>query len=482
VAVNFMHDPALLKSFARSSVLVLGLLAAGAIAVVRDKTDEAALSAGTFTVERFDKAAYSEPAPVLNNKQRQFFMVGRNIFHRQWASINSLNGDWGLGPTFIADRCSACHVNAGRGGPPASRDEQMLSMLVRLSLPGEDKHGAPRAHPHYGDQLQNRSLDGRNVDFAYAGSPVPPEADLYMDWEERIVRFPDGEVVELRAPMLRIENLNFGPLGADAMTSVRIAQPIFGLGFLEAVSEQTLADIAREQKALGFSGRPNYVWDAVNKRRALGRFGWKANQPSLKQQIATAAIGDMGLSSRLFPDQNCPRAQEICARHLPGNVPEIINHEIEALELWLQGLAVPARRSINDPEVRLGEKLFAAAKCAVCHVPEMKTAAMFPPLPQLANQTFRAYTDLLLHDMGEELADGRPDFKAGPRDWRTAPLWGLGLSQTVNGSTAMLHDGRARNVVEAILWHGGEAEVSREAYRNMSKADREALVRFIEAI
>src|SRR5258708_40037972 len=143
-----MHDPASLKFFARSSVLVLGLLAAGAIAVTHDKTDEAALSAGTFTVERFDKAAYSEPAPVLNIKQRQVFMVGRHVFHRQWASINSLNGDWGLGPTFIADRCSACHVNAGRGGPPASRDAQCRSMLVRLSFPRGAQHGAPRPHPH----------------------------------------------------------------------------------------------------------------------------------------------------------------------------------------------------------------------------------------------------------------------------------------------------------------------------------------------
>ena len=477
-----MHNPALLKFSVCSFVSVLGLLAAGAIAVSRDKTDAAALSAGTFTVERFDKAAYSEPAPVLNIKQRRFFMVGRNIFHRQWASINSLNGDWGLGPTFIADRCSACHVNAGRGGPPASRDEQLLSMLVRLSLPGEDNHGSPRPHPHYGDQLQNRSLDGRNVDFAYAGSPVPPEADLYMDWEDRVFSFPDGETVELRAPKLRIENLNFGPLGADAMMSVRIAQPIFGLGFLEAVSEQTLADIARKQNAQGFNGRPNYVWDAVNKRTALGRFGWKANQPSLKQQIATAAMGDMGLSSRLFPDQNCPPAQEICARHLPGNIPEIINLVIDALELWLQGLAVPARRNMDDPEVQRGEELFAEAKCAACHVPEMKTAEQFPPLPQLANQTFRAYTDLLLHDMGEELADGRPDYKAGPRDWRTSPLWGLGLSQTVSGSTAMLHDGRARNVTEAILWHGGEAATSRDAFAGMSKAERRAIVTFVEAI
>jgi CxxC motif-containing protein (DUF1111 family) len=263
---------------------------------------------------------------------------------------------------------------------------------------------------------------------------------------------------------------------------VRIAQPMVGMGLLEAVPEGTLLALARRQKALGFDGRPNYVWDAVNSCMALGRFGWKANQPSLKQQTASAALGDMGVASPLFPEQNCPPVQEICARHLPGNVPEIIGHEIETVEIWLRGLAVPARRNMADPEVRRGEKLFAEAKCAVCHVPEMKTADRFTPMPQLANQTFRAYTDLLLHDMGEELADGRPDFKAGPRDWRTPPLWGLGLSQTVSGSTAMLHDGRARNVTEAILWHGGEGEVSREAYRNMSKADREALMRFVEAI
>ena len=470
------------KSAFRFAVIVLGLLAAGAIAVERNQPDDAALSAGTFTIERFDKTAYSEPAPVLNNKQRQLFMAGRNVFHRLWASVNSLNGDWGLGPTFIADRCSVCHVNVGRGSPPASRDEQLVSMLVRLSIPGVDEHGGPKPHPNYGDQFQNRSLDGRHVDFAYAGAAVPPEANLYLDWEERTVSFADGETAALRKPSLRIEGLNFGSLGAEIMTSVRIAQPMVGMGFLEAVPEQTLLALAQRQKAQGFDGRPNYVWDAVNKRTALGRFGWKANQPSLKQQTAAAALGDMGVASALFPDQNCPPVQEICARHLPGNVPEIIGHEIETVEIWLRGLAVPARRNMADPEVRRGGEVFAEAQCAACHVPEMKTAEKFPALPQLANQTFHAYTDLLLHDMGDDLADGRPDFKAGPRDWRTPPLWGLGLSQIVSGSTAMLHDGRARNVAEAILWHGGEAERSRDAFRNMSKTDREALVKFVEAI
>jgi CxxC motif-containing protein (DUF1111 family) len=142
---------------------------------------------------------------------------------------------------------------------------------------------------------------------------------------------------------------------------------------------------------------------------------------------------------------------------------------------------VPARRDVNDPEVRRGAELFAMAQCAVCHVPEMKTGR-FPKLPQLSDQVFHAYTDMLLHDMGDELADGRPDFEAGARDWRTPPLWGLGLSQTVSASTAMLHDGRARNVSEAILWHGGEARVARELFRNMRKMDRNALVKFVEAI
>ena len=464
----------------RLSLTVTLLAALGVHAAERLGLQDVDLSAGPFTIERADVRAYSEPASVLDARQRGVFMVGRNVFHRQWASINSLNGDWGLGPTFVADRCSACHVNTGRGQPPGP-GEQMLSMLVRVSLPGNGAQGAPNPHPAYGEQLQNRALDGSSVDLAYAGTPVPREADLYLDWETRILTYADGERAELRVPKLRVENLNFGPLGDDAMTSVRISPSVFGLGLLEAVPETALREIAAAQKALGYDGRLNYVWDSIQGRRAPGRFGWKANQPSLRQQVATAAIEDMGLSSRLFPDQNCPPAQQTCARHLPGNFPEIINHEIDALELWLHGLAVPARRNMRAADVQAGERLFAQAQCAVCHVPELTTGP-FPAMRQLSHRKFRPYTDLLLHDMGEGLADGRPDFLAGPRDWRTPPLWGLGLSQTVSGSTSLLHDGRARNVAEAILWHGGEASRSREAFRSMSRSERDALVAFVEAI
>lgn len=457
------------------------MLLAGIAALADEAGEDPSLSAGTFTIRRFDAQAFSEPASVLNARQRQIFMAGRSVFNRQWATVNSLNGDWGLGPTFVADRCSACHVGAGRGRPPASADEQLLSMLVRLSIPGADEHGGPKPHPNYGDQFQNRGLDGKTVDVLYSGTRVPPEADLFLDWEESTVSFADGETVRLRKPRLRIENLNFGELGAETMTSLRIAQPLVGIGFLEAVPEEALLAIAQRQRALGYDGRPNRVWDAVAKRMALGRFGWKANVPSLKQQIAAAAIGDMGVNSNLYPEQNCPPVQVACAKQLPGNFPELVNAEIDSVELWLQGLAVPARRGMNDADVQRGATLFASAQCDVCHVPDMKTAR-FANLPQLSNQVFHAYTDLLLHDMGEGLADGRPDFAAGPRDWRTPALWGLGLSQAVSGSSALLHDGRARNVGEAILWHGGEAAIARDAFVKMPREDRRALIRFVEAI
>jgi CxxC motif-containing protein (DUF1111 family) len=465
--------------FGGVAAVLIGVALAAPAAV--DEIPPAALSAGTFTVALTDQTAFSAPAPVLTYRQLEMFLRGRQHFNQKWVVFPSLAGDWGLGPTFITDRCSGCHVGGGRGRPPKSPDEQLLSVLVRISIPGQGEHGEPVPHLNYGDQIQNQGLMGQDKEATYLGERVPPEASLYLDWEDVAVSFADGERIVLRKPKLRVEKLNFGPLGPEVMYSLRMAQPTYGLGLLEAVTEADVLAIAEKQKSQGVNGRPNYVWDAIGKRVALGRFGWKSNQPSIKQQIAAAFHGDIGVTSPLFDKENCPPVQKDCAFQPPGNQPELIQLNWDEVEFWTQALAVPARRNVSDPGFARGERLFAQAQCAVCHVPEMKAGAL-PGLPQIKDQVFHAYTDLLLHDMGEELADNRPDFLAGGRDWRTQPLWGTGLSEIVGGSTAMLHDGRARNVTEAILWHGGEATASREVFRSMPKSDREALLRFLDSI
>lgn len=472
----------LFRPAARAATLAYACAAALYAVAAVDEPPAAVLSAGDFTLLKLDDQAFEQPAPVLDYRQLQRFLRGRHHFNQNWVQFPSLGGDWGLGPTFITDRCTGCHVKGGRGDVPKGPNDAPVGLLVRLSIPGEGPHGGPKPHPSYGDQIQNQGLMGQGRDATFLGERVPPEAEVYVDWETHTVTLADGEAVELRKPRLRWAKLWFGPLGEDTMLSLRLAQPVYGLGLLEAVAEETILAVAQRQQAQGLNGRPNYVRDDIAQRSALGRFGWKANQPSIKQQIAGAFAGDLGVTSALYPEMNCPGPQVDCAAQPPGNQPELIDNDWEELEFWTQALAVPARRDVDDPRFKRGEQLFAEAKCALCHVPELKTAAKFPKLPQLANQTFRAYTDLLLHDMGEALADGRPDFQAGPRDWRTQPLWGVGLSKQISGSSALLHDGRARSVTEAILWHGGEAAAAREAFRRMPKTDREALLKFVDSI
>jgi CxxC motif-containing protein (DUF1111 family) len=347
----------------------------------------------------------------------------------------------------------------------------MQSMLVRLSVPGAGPHGGPNPHRIYGDQLQNEGILGR----------VPAEGDPRLSWEIRSVAMADGEIVQLRAPVLELQHLNFGPLGTEVMTSVRVAPALVGVGLLDAVSEDTMRALAADEQRKGLRGRPNVVWDLIKSREALGRFGYKANQPSVEQQIFTAYHADLGVTSRWFPEENCTDVQLQCLAEPPGGHPQLPEAFLDPVLFYARALAVPARRNLDDAQVRRGEALFALAGCDGCHSPTLQTGD-YAALPALSHQTIHPYTDLLLHDMGEGLADGRPDFRAGPRDWRTAPLWGFGLSQTVNGNDSLLHDGRARNVTEAILWHGGEAQPSREAFRMMPKADREALFAFLRSL
>ena len=479
VATTGVGQPSF-KRIARAAAMALAAGGFSVLGVADNSLDE--LSAGTFTIRRADKGAYFDPAPVLSERQLDAFQRGKAGFNRPWVVFSISTGDWGVGPTFIADRCSGCHTRGGRGEPPEDPDEELLSTLVRLSVPGTDFHGGPKPHPHYGDQLQNRSLQGQTLDLMPAYAPIPAEASVRLDWDETSVALADGTAVPLRRPRIRIANLAFGALGDDILTSLRNASPLIGLGLLEAVPEDALLAIADRQRTLGYNGRPNRVWDGINQRVAMGRFGWKANQPTLRQQIAAAAIGDMGVTSALFPKQNCPDVQDHCRREVPGNDPELSDAAWNDMEMWATGLAVPARRQWNDATVQRGAGLFEALECSVCHVPTLVTAEYFPRLPEASRQVIHPYTDLLLHDMGPDLADGRPDFEAGGQDWRTPPLWGLGLSKTVSGSTALLHDGRARNVTEAILWHGGEAQRSRDRFARLSKEDRDALAAFVGAL
>ena len=462
--------------------LLLGVAATASFLTVADDRDEAPLSAGEFTVPSAGKDAYFLPSPSLSERQREAFARGKAGFERPWVVFSVSTGDWGLGPTFVGDRCSACHTRGGRGAPPDHPDEQPLGLVVRVSVPGSDAVGGPKTLEHYGGQIQNRALQGQNINLLHAYAPVPAEADLFIDWDEHIVKLVDGTEVTLRKPRLRIEKPAFGDLPPDTMTSLRQASPVFGLGLLEAVPEEAILAIAERQRALGFNGRPNFAWDAISGRQALGRFGLKATQPTLRQQIAAAALHDIGATSSVFPQQNCPPVQVACRREVPGNDPELSAAAWDDLELFSLGLGVPVRRNMKDPEVQRGAALFETLQCAVCHVSALRTVDYFPRLPQLSKQTIHPYTDLLLHDMGEGLADHRPDFGAGGHDWRTSPLWGLGLSKTVNGNDALLHDGRAQSVTEAILWHGGEAEGSKEAFRKLPKQDRVSLLRFLEAI
>ncbi len=433
---------------------------------------------------------YLQPMEDLSKDELLRFRAGEKMFRTVWLVFPSMPVQnnwqyvrppgmfaWGLGPTFIANSCAACHVQAGHGKTVDKPNSTVFQQLLRISVSGENPHGGPKPHPHYGDQLQVFdviSADRQNVRQG--------EADVFVDWVRQSMKLDDGSEVELRKPSIRVASLSFGPLGDDIMTSLRNAPSIFGLGYLEAVSEEDILQIAAAQQAQGLNGRPNRVRDDVNGRTSLGRFGWKANQPSVRQQVAAAFRGDMGITSSLYPTQNCPDIQVHCKAAPPGNqLPELFPDEFDNISFWALALDAPEQRNRHDPAVQRGAKLFAQARCAQCHLPELKTSAS-APFPALAGKTFHAYTDLLLHDMGDGLADGRPDFRAGPRDWRTAPLWGIGLSKQVNGSTNLLHDGRARDVQEAILWHGGEAQPARDAYARLRREDREALLAFVNSL
>lgn len=421
------------------------------------------------TVALATREAYSQPLPGLSEAQQQAFARGRALFRQSWVVAPALDGRVdGLGPLYNRLACVSCHAGNGRGKAPAGSDERMQSMLLRLSVAGPGPHGAPKPHPVYGDQLSEEGIPG-----------VPSEGRVRLHWEGSHMVLPDGEVVGLRRPRTELTELGYGPMG-QVLTSARVGQPVYGLGLLAAVPVSSLQAMAREAKPDGVKGRLNRVWDVVERRTAVGRFGWKASQPDLRQQVAGAMIGDLGITSSVFPRQNCTPRQSACLAAPHGGQPELSNEQLDDVMAYMALLAVPARRHVDDTPVRIGQLLFHTSGCAVCHRPELTTGGHnWAPLAQ---RRIAPYTDLLLHDMGPGLADQRPDFRATGRQWRTPALWGLGLADLVGESPGYLHDGRARDLQEAILWHGGEALPARLRYTALPKHDREALLAFLRSL
>ena len=434
--------------------------------------DFGSAAGGGLTVNATDQSAFTLPADGLSPEQMALFEAGAAVFIVDWIEAPSPRADKdGLGPFFLMTSCEGCHVNNGRGRAPVN-GQLGSGFLLRLSIPQLGPNGFNLPEPNYGYQLQDASVKG-----------LAPEGVIVVEYEAIAGQFADGTPYSLRRPIYNVEARGYGDFADGTMFSPRVANPMVGLGLLETVPEETILALADPDDANGdgISGQANFVWDYVLGEFVLGRFGWKANEPNLAQQIAGAFNGDLGITSEIFPEESCTPVQEVCLNGDSGGNPEVTAEQFEQILLYSNLLGVPRQRNENDPLVLQGRDLFIQAECSSCHVPTLQTGE-HPTLAQLSNQMIHPYTDLLLHDMGEGLADGRPDFTASGSEWRTAPLWGLGLTQTVNGHTFLLHDGRARDVTEAILWHGGEAAVSQQAFLNMSAAEREALLAFLASL
>lgn len=449
------------------------------------------MQGGAGTVQKLiNPDVFSHPAANLDFEGRQEFMVGNGLFRKDWVSSPaSTQASDGLGPLFNARSCQGCHVKDGRGTVPGFdplEQNDAVALLVRLSLPDSSADArkrldqgevASRPDPVYGHQLQP---------FAVAG--LPAEGQIRISYQEEPVALNGGETAVLMRPAYRIDNLAYGPLHPDTRLSPRLAPPMLGLGLLEAIHQDDILAHAGRDHGDGISGRPNWVTDPRTGQRVLGRFNWKAGQPTVEHQSANAFSGDMGLSTPMFPSHfgDCTPAQQACHDMPHGAQPHLGEHEVPArlmdfVTVYSQNLALPQRRDVDDPRVLAGKQLFYASNCIACHAPKYVTRRD----AKRAEHRFQLiwpYTDLLLHDMGAGLADGQDEGDAGGREWRTPPLWGIGLTKTVNPNATWLHDGRARTLLEAILWHGGEAQAARDRVVDMSPEQRADLIRFLESL
>jgi CxxC motif-containing protein (DUF1111 family) len=443
-------------------------------------------SAGAATVPaRKDDAAFAQPSATLEFAEKLDFHAGNGLFRKLWVSSpSSTQASDGLGPLYNARSCESCHVRDGRGHAPEEGTERPVSFLMRLSVPGGPDHGiagyhATRPHPAYGRQLQDLALAG-----------IPPEYRLQVTYAERQVELADGTIVTLRKPEYDLSDPRYGAFGADTMFSPRIAPQMIGLGLLEAIPAADILALADpgDTDGDGISGRMNMVWSAEFNRAMPGRFGLKAGMPTVREQSAAAFSGDIGISTPLFPAPwgDCTELQQACRKAPHGDDDVRGGFEVDAggldlITFYSRNLAVPARRDVASLQVLRGKQVFYETGCTACHAPKFVTHRL-ADRPEHSFQLIWPYTDLLLHDMGPDLADNRPEAVADGREWRTAPLWGIGLTRQVSGGESYLHDGRARTLLEAILWHGGEAQAARDRVVTLPTDDRNALLTFLGSL
>ncbi len=445
-------------------------------------------AAGAATVRpRRNADAFSQPSANISFEDELTFKLGNGLFTKLWVSSPSstLASD-GLGPLFNARSCQSCHIKDGRGNTPEGPDDNAVSMFLRISVPGTDADAIPQIEgylatlpdPTYGTQLQ---------DFAVAGHAA--EYRLQIDYSENPVALSGGETASLRAPTYTAADLGYGPLAPDAMLSPRMAPQMIGLGLIEAIPAADIVALADpdDKDGDGISGRPNIAWSHEYDMPMLGRFGLKAGMPTIREQSAGAFAGDIGISNPIFvnPFGDCSTIQDACV-NAPNGADDARGFEIDAEGLDLvtyysRNLAVPARRDVDDPQVLHGKQVFYDTGCTACHQPSFVTHRL-QDRPEQSFQLIWPYTDLLLHDMGEGLADHRPEGRASGTEWRTPPLWGVGLTERVSGRAYYMHDGRARSLLEAVLWHGGEAEPAKNRVINMPPEDRAALIRYLESL
>lgn len=500
-----------------------------------DFTDITASGGDTTTYDAGNSGhGFSTPAPNLSEGDLALHLEGDANFEISFTTAPNIEHPEldGLGPVFNNADCNSCHQRDGRNSTPfLSADQARVKLgsdagiFLRISKAADvectqgnaaNNYCAPIPVPDFGGQLFHRGVLKARADWqenAFGG-----QADVYLSYERTTVTYDDGTSVELKKPIFEVENPYDAPgetkqstnitsnlLQDDVLMGWRNGMPVFGLGLLEAIPEAAILALADadDSNGDGISGRPNWVFDAIKDRNgddnpvSLGRFGWKANTPSVRVQSLGALRGDIGITNLLFPDESVAgtslhdsyltRTGFVDTGEDENGEPEVDQAFSDAVVFYAETLAVPARRNVDDADVREGARLFASINCSGCHTPSFTTKTSgdiggSDIIDSLKGQVIYPFTDMLLHDMGDDLADGRPDFLANGNEWRTRPLWGLGLTQTVNPQAGFLHDGRAATVEEAILWHGGEAQNSQEAFMALSKTERDQLVSFLMSL